>query len=180
MPHLPSLAADARLLQVFERYRATAKPLLQYHEALMRGPSPLSVAERELIAAYVSGLNQCRYCHGVHAATARAFGVEAERLDALLVDLDGADPKLRPLLAYVQKLTTAPTRVGEADAEAVFAAGWDEDALHDAIAVCCLFNFMNRYVEGLGLAHDDAYAEVGGRRLHQGGYRALLELLGMA
>jgi hypothetical protein len=57
MSYLPSLPHDATLLAVLRAYPASAGPLLDYHEAVLRGPSPLSVAERELIAAYVSGLN---------------------------------------------------------------------------------------------------------------------------
>ena len=49
-----------------------------------------SKAERELIAAYVSGLNACRYCHGVHAATAGLFGIAEAALTALLSDVDSA------------------------------------------------------------------------------------------
>ena len=41
--------------------------------------------------------------------------------------------------------------MSQEDADQVYAAGWDERALHDAIEVCALFNFMNRFVEGHGL-----------------------------
>jgi len=51
MTFLPSLPDNAKLLDVFRAHPETAHPLLDYHEALMRGPSPLSIAERELIAA---------------------------------------------------------------------------------------------------------------------------------
>ena len=54
------------------------------------------------------------------------------------------------LLRYVGKLTSNPSKITPADAEAVLAAGWDERALHDAVAVCALFNMMNRLVDGLG------------------------------
>jgi hypothetical protein len=57
MSYLPSLKPDSVLLDVFRAYPDAARPLLDYHEALLRGPSPFTVAERELIAAYVSGLN---------------------------------------------------------------------------------------------------------------------------
>jgi uncharacterized protein YciW len=43
------------------------------------------------------------------------------------------DAKLKPILAYAEKLTLTPTRLTEADAAAVFAAGWSERALHDAV-----------------------------------------------
>lgn len=38
----------------------------------------------------------------------------------------------------------------EADADAVFAAGWDENGVHDTIAVTARMNFMCRIVEGYG------------------------------
>src|SRR5260370_40689490 len=112
MTCLPSLPSDAVLLDVFRAYPGTARPLLDYHQALLRGPSPLTVAERELIAAYVSGLNACRYCHGVHTAVAEVFGIPEGTLGALLEDI-GAAPvteRMKPLLRYVGKLTLAWTR----------------------------------------------------------------------
>ncbi len=62
-------------------------------------------------------------------------------------------------------------------AEAVLAAGWEEQALHDAVAVCGLFNLMNRLVEGLGIAAGTGYFQVAGPRLADIGYTGLRELL---
>jgi len=45
VPYLSSLPEDATLVDVFKAYPATTKALLPYHEALMRGDSPLSVAD---------------------------------------------------------------------------------------------------------------------------------------
>lgn len=167
------------LLEVFKAYPAAARPLIAYHEVVMRGPSPLSVADRELIAAYVSGLNACNYCHGIHAATAAAFGIDAGLLEALVTSPETApvDHKLKPLLDYVRKVTLTPSRMIRADAEAIYAAGWPEAALHDAVAVCALFNFMNRYVDGLGVSADQTYTAQSAARLHEGGYAGLLAQL---
>jgi hypothetical protein len=55
------------------------------------------------------------------------------------------------LLHFVGKLTRAPSRVTEHDRTQVYAAGWSARALHDAVATCALFNFMNRLVEGMGV-----------------------------
>ena len=41
------------------------------------------------------------------------------------------------------------------DADAVFAAGWDEKALHDTIEDTARMNFMNRLVEGYGFTQKD-------------------------
>src|ERR1700753_1774900 len=146
MAYLNSLPADAALLDLFRAYPETVRPLLDYHELVMRGPSPFTVAERELIAAYVSGVNDCAYCHGVHTATAEACGVPKGLAPAAVADLDDAPvaERMRPVLRYVGKLTSDPGGMTQADADSVLAAGWDDKALHDAVLVCALFNFMNR------------------------------------
>lgn len=179
MPYLKSLPDDAVLLQVFQAHPEHSKPLIDYHQLVMRGPSPLTEAERELIAAYVSGVNACAYCHGVHTATAEAFGVAPGVLSAALADLDGApvDEKLKPLLRYAGKLTSTPARVTREDADAVFAAGWDETALYHTVLVCALFNFMNRLVDGLGITADESYYSLSGNRLHEIGYAGLNGLI---
>ncbi len=179
MAFLASLPENASLRDVFSRFPLTAGPLLDYHEVLLRGPSPLSVAERELIAAYVSGLNACGYCHGIHSRTAAEFGVQEELLTAILEDPQSApvSDRLKPILQYVEKLTRTPAQMAQADADKVFAAGWDEQALHDAASVCALFNFMNRLVEGFGLKGDAGYADMAARALHEGGYAGLRQKL---
>lgn len=178
MSFLPSLRSEATLLDVFKTFPSNALPLLEYHEVLMRGTSPLSVAERELLAAYVSGLNSCQYCQGVHSIVAQQFGVSDTLLQSLLDDPEKAtiDDRLRPLLRYVKKLTLTPARMSANDAEEVFAAGWNEQALYDAASVCALFNFMNRLVEGLGIKENPSYSRVAGERLSSGGYLALAKL----
>ncbi len=179
MPHLNSLPDDAVLMDVFRAYPETSRPLLHYHEVVMRGPSPFTPGERELIAAYVSGLNACEYCHGVHSVTAEVCGIAAGAAPAAVADLDTApvDERMRPVLRYVATLTRTPAALTRADAEEVFAAGWDERALHDAVMVCALFNFMNRMVEGHGIRAGAEYFAMSGRRLEELGYAGLAGLL---
>jgi uncharacterized peroxidase-related enzyme len=179
MPFLPSLREGASLLDVFKAFPETSKPLLEFHEALLRGPSPFTEAEREMIAAYVSGLNRCRYCHAVHTATAERLGMPYRAVSNLIEGTETADvpPKMRPVLSYARKLTEAPAGVSKADADAVLAAGWSEIALYHTVAVTALFNFMNRLVEGLGIELDPAYVRPAALRLADRGYRALIEML---
>lgn len=153
MNRFPSLPAEPVLADVFRRFPAGVLELLRYHDAILRGPSPLTIGERELVAAYVSGLNACSYCHGAHAIIAEIHGVDPEVLQRLVDDPEGSgvEPRLLPLLAYVRKLSLSPSRMSDSDAAAVFAAGWDEEALFHAVSVCALFNFMNRIVEGCGV-----------------------------
>ena len=149
----PSLPDNASLGSLFQAFPENLAHWCEYESRVMRGESELSVGERELIAAYVSGLNACAYCHGAHTVFARAYGISVETLEALMQDRDSApvDPKLKPVLAYVERLTLSPSRMTEADANAVYEAGWSESALFDAIQVCGVFNLVNRLIEGTGV-----------------------------
>ncbi len=84
---------------------------------------------------------------------------------------------MRPMLSYLGKLTRDPSKVSPDDARAVLTAGWDERALHDAVSVCALFNFMNRFVNSLGITADDDYSAVSGTRLADHGYAGLKKLM---
>ena len=153
--------------------------LVQFHSAVMRQDSELTVGERELIAAYVSGLNACQYCHGVHKVTAEIFGIESDLLSDLISDLQNAnvDERLKPILSYVRQLTMEPSKTTQELADAVLEAGWSEQALHDAIQVCCLFNFMNRLVEGHGVKGNEVLYQERGKMLGENGYNPMLEAL---
>lgn len=148
-----SLSDDPDMVEVFRKFNDGLMPLCEYHDVILRGDSPLSVAERELIAAYVSGLNACDFCLGAHQEIAESHGVDGALLETLVADPDssGVDRKLLPILAYVKKLTLTPSRITSSDADAVYEAGWSENALFHAVAVCSLFNFMNRMVDGTGI-----------------------------
>lgn len=149
----PSLPESATLGDVYRAFPEKLSPLCAYESLVMRGESDLSVAERELIAAYVSGLNACSYCHDAHTVFAKAYGIDVDTIEALMEDRDTApvDANLKPILAYVERLTLTPSRMTEADAHAVYDAGWSETALFDAIQVCGVFNLVNRFMEGTGV-----------------------------
>jgi AhpD family alkylhydroperoxidase len=108
----PSIPGEPELSSVFRRFPHTLAPLLDYHDRMLRDPSPLTAAERELIAAYVSGLNAC---HGAHRVAAGAFGVDEALFDSLMVDPDtsAVDSRLKPILSYVRKRTLTPAKMIE-------------------------------------------------------------------
>jgi uncharacterized peroxidase-related enzyme len=138
MPFFPSLPENATTKHIFTAHPEIYSHWVRASEAILRGPSPLTSAQRELIGAYVSSLNSCQYCYGGHRAAAELFGIAPETIDGLIRDLPTApiDSKLRPIFAFVNKLTLTPTRITQTDADAVFAAGWDEAALPSRFAAC--------------------------------------------
>lgn len=180
MPFLPDLPDNAKVPHVLGQYRSGAKALVELHQAILREESPIEVRDREMIAAYVSSLNACDYCIGAHTNTAMLFGVPEGLVEDLVADIDKAavDDKLKPILKFVKKLTETPTRMTQADADAVYEAGWDAKALYNAIQICCLYNFMNRFTFGAGLAAiEEEFAEEADM-LHKG-YTPLIEKLGL-
>ncbi|MHA6288132.1 carboxymuconolactone decarboxylase family protein [Maricaulis sp. CAU 1757] len=154
MAYYPSLDEGDHLEALWRRFPRGVAPLLDLHDALLRAPGDLAIADRELIAAYVSGLNACRFCYGAHRTMAEAFGHAPDFVETLVSDgpqAAGVEPRLVPLLAYVRQLTEAPARVTAADTEAVLAAGWSEDALYLASQITALYAFMNRILDGAGI-----------------------------
>jgi uncharacterized peroxidase-related enzyme len=160
------------------RYRPeTAKPLNELAEVLLRRPHTLTAGERELIAAYVSGGNECRFCCGSHSAFAAA------QLDggSAVVDQVIADPGSAPISAKLRALLriAAAVRVdGRAVTGELVAAARDEGAtdleIHDTVLIAAAFCMFNRYVDGLAtLAPDDpeVYA-MQARHIVEHGYRA--------
>jgi uncharacterized peroxidase-related enzyme len=173
MPFCEYLNDSSTVRDVMGHQAARYAPLENFTHDLMRGDSPFSVAERELIAAFVSGLNACKFCYGAHVAGAEAFGTTPGLVDSLVKSIDGTaalDARMKPVLQFVRKLTVEPAQVTQADANAVYAAGWGEDALHDAAAICALFSFYNRLVDGHGVKGDAAMFPMIGDMLKQHGY----------
>ena len=182
MPLFPSVSTGERLASVFAKFNTgVEKPLLQLHHNLMRNEdSPLSVGERELIAAYVSGIANCQYCTNIHGLVAEHFGVQEGLLVSLLEDIDSADinEDFKAILKYVKKVTIDPTKLIQTDVDDVLEAGWSERALYDALMVCCTWNFMNRLVGGLGLElSPDQYKD--SADMLKGGYDTVIKKLGL-
>lgn len=76
MPHveLPPLPGIVGLLAQYPR---TGEHLSALADALLRGPSSLTPAERETIGAYVSARNRCEFCASTHTAVARRLHATA-------------------------------------------------------------------------------------------------------
>ncbi len=174
---LKSFPNDAKVYDLFAARPAVFQPFTEACEQIMRGPSQLTPGDRELLGTFVSALNTCPYCHDVHNEAVKAYGFHGELAKQLKEDLDGADldPKLKPLFALARKATQGADRVTDADFESAYAAGWQDDAIQDAIVVACLFNFMNRLVSTLGIEADDDYLANAGLRIKDEGYTGSLE-----
>lgn len=171
-------SADESVGAVMRRYPDQGIPLTELTEVVMRtGDCPFTPAERELIAAFASGTNACTFCYNTHKATAEAFGVDADLLESLLTDVDASpvDERLKPVLRFVRKLTQTPSKMVQADADAIFEAGWDEDAFHYAVMICALFNLYNRLMDGYGVRNTADFRRERGQMLADAGYAWVID-----
>jgi uncharacterized peroxidase-related enzyme len=153
----------------------TAKPLLELAEVLLRGPNTLTSADRELIAAYVSSQNGCRFCELSHgAAAAEHLGGDCDLVDRVKCDYVTAEisGKLKALLAIAGKVRKGGKQVAAEDVDWARELGATDREIHDTVLIAAAFCMFNRYVDGLGTWQPDdpqAYREMG-QRMARGGY----------
>lgn len=178
MPHI-DLPASLGIRSLAEYRPDTGQHLYQLAQTLLRGESPLSEAERELIAAFVSHRNRCTFCFSSHAAAARhLFRAEAQVVDLVLDDYENApiSEKLKALLRIAACVQTDARTVSDEWVAQARANGANDRDIHDTVLISATFCLFNRYVDGLATltppAEDtDTWAAMG-ERLGEKGYVA--------
>ena len=174
MPHIELPEELPGITSAFAFRPETAKPLRALAEVLLRGPSSLTSAERETIAAFVSAGNDCYFCHASHrAAAAHHPGGSYEILDAVRAGYRDApiSPKLKALLAIAAKVRESGRRVTAEDVAAARTEGATDLEIHDTVLIAAAFCMYNRYVDGLATrtpTDPRLYDEMGARMAHQG------------
>jgi uncharacterized peroxidase-related enzyme len=158
---------------VFYRPEFYGSPSKEFTHEAMRGPSAWSVGDRELMAAYISKVNENAFCIGAHTATAAGAYRDRAKVDAVLSDLETApiDERLRATLRMLGKLTRQQA-VDADDMRAVLAAGVSPEQVQDALAVGFAFNTTNRLADAFGFSLlGPKEFESGARFLLKRGYR---------
>jgi uncharacterized peroxidase-related enzyme len=153
---------------------ATAKPMRELAEVLLRGPNTLTSGEREMIAAFVSAQNDCAFCRDSHrAAAAHHLGGDYALVDAVCRNHSEAEvsPRLKALLAIAGKVRIGGKQVTAEDISRARAEGATDLEIHDTVLIAAAFSMFNRYVDGLATltpADPQAYDAMGKRMAHQG------------
>jgi uncharacterized peroxidase-related enzyme len=146
--------------------------LVRFTQEMMHEEASISVALRELIAAYTSSLNRCEFCMKAHAAVAAHLYGDEDLVASALRDPGSAPlPQAeKALLRFIRKVTLTAAEVNREDIAALHAAGWDDAAIYYAIAACALFNFYNRFVSANGVApvSDETFRRNGARMAKEG------------
>lgn len=153
----------------------TGKPLYELAQVLLRGESPLTPAERELIATHVSSRNNCMFCRDSHAAAARVlFGKQSNIVDCVIEEGTQAPvtPKMKALLNIAGKVQQSGKAVTEEDIAEARKQGAGDHDIHDTVLIAAAFCMFNRYVDGLDsfTPTDPKAYEAMGQRMTSVGY----------
>ena len=57
----------------------------------------------------------------------------------------------KALLNFVAKVNRDSPSIGPPDIDALHPHGWTDEAIYDAITVCAIFNFFNRWIDATGV-----------------------------
>ncbi|MFG1875022.1 carboxymuconolactone decarboxylase family protein [Sphaerisporangium sp. NPDC049003] len=183
MPHI-ALNNDAPGIVGPMLYRPeTARPLNDLADVLLRGPSTLSRGERELIASYVSRLNDCDFCGSIHGAVAaEQLPGGMAQVTAAYADPGTADvsPKMRELLAIAGLVRESGRSVTAEAVDAAREAGATDREIHDTVLIAAAFCMFNRYVDGLETVtppSQDAYQPMA-KQIVAEGYAGVMQAFG--
>jgi uncharacterized peroxidase-related enzyme len=131
----------------------TSKPLNDLAEVLLRSDNTLTRGERELIATYVSYLNDCFFCQNAHGGLAQHY-LECDMafVDAVKKDFASTDisPKMKALLAVAGSVQKSGKQVTPEQVAKAKALGATDREIHDTVLIAAAFCMFNRYVDGLG------------------------------
>jgi uncharacterized peroxidase-related enzyme len=178
MAHIAVPPGVPGIRSLFVWHPLTARPMCDLCEVVLRGPSPLTPAERELIATRVSRGNECVFCTTAHASTA-AHLLNGDRALVASVQEDfeasAVSPKLKALLRIADKVRKDPRTVSPDDIAAARKEGANDDDIHDTVLVAAMFCMFNKYVDGLGAftPKEPAPYEALGQRLAAEGYTTI-------
>lgn len=124
-----------------------------FYREVMFGPSPLSRAQREMIALAVSATNGCAYCAAHHAERLMAELHDEGLVRQLARDYREADlaARDRALLDYAVALTCEPDERTAEEIERLREYGFADEAVLHAAEVAAYYNMANRLALGLGV-----------------------------
>jgi len=150
------IESRGKLAEVHKIQSLNPKTIMSHMELymdIMYSKSPLSRAQREMMAVVVSRENKCPYCIRHHAEALDRYWKDEERLDQLITGKDRSimDETEFLLASLAKELTLHPSSEQiENIIEALKVKGLEDRAILDATLVIAYFNFVNRIVLGLG------------------------------
>jgi uncharacterized peroxidase-related enzyme len=177
MPYIPLEDHLPGITGLLEYRKDSAEPIRELTQFLLRGPSTLTEAERELIATIVSHNNECRFCTTAHTAAADLLLGECNTSEKIKQNIETApvSEKMKALLTIAKHVQQSGKNVTAASVQRAKDAGATDIEIHDTVLIAALFCLYNRYVDGLSTSlpeNSDYYKTLAGR-LVTNGYKRL-------
>jgi len=172
MTHINTGIKQPGIVELLFYKNSTGNALSNLAHALLIEASPLSSGDRELIASYVSYLNECEFCHLSHSAAANAhLGDNGKTVGCVIENIDTANisDKMKQLLKIAGKVQKSGKQVKKEDIDEAKLKNATDEEIHDTVLIAAAFCMFNRYVDGMGTtpAKKEEYAEMG-RRMAKG------------
>lgn len=173
MAHIDTQNQEIGIRSLLMYKPSTGEAMLHLAQALLHGPSPISKRDRELIAAYTSKLNQCKFCYQSHRAAALAHSEDATAAAAIIDHPQSAsiDPKLKMYFYIAEKVQQSGRHLTKEDITSLKDQGLSDEEIHDAVLIVSAFCMYNRYVDGLGATtpqQEEDYIQMGKRMAEMG------------
>ena len=135
-----------------------AAPLKSLMRIMMRSDEGLSKGERELIATYVSVLNDCYNCHQIHGEVAQCFFEDRPGLiESVKSNLQnaGLTERQRAILNIAAMVQKNGAKVTDEQIVAAKHLGITDLEIHDTVLITAMFCLFNKYIDGLGIVSQD-------------------------
>lgn len=135
-----TFGATPNMFKAVANSPAALKSMWGAFGALGGGVIPAKLGEQ--IAVAVADRNACEYCLAAHTALGRKAGASAQEM-AAAQDGQAADPRTAAALRFALQLVEARGQVGDADVQAVRAAGFNDEEIVEILAHVALNLFTN-------------------------------------
>jgi uncharacterized peroxidase-related enzyme len=170
MPHINTGNDFPGIVSLLMYDRGSGAALSALAQEMLRRPSTISTGHRELIAAYVSKLNNCAFCCTSHTACALEL-LSSEEEVAHGLDGVSLNMKLQAFLLIAKQVKECK-RPAKSLVDQARLAGATDQEIHDVVLIAAMFCMFNRYVEGLDTTFN-SIEEVNndGRLLAKYGYK---------
>lgn len=139
---------------------------LNLYKTIMYGKSNITRKQREMVATFVSNINECHYWINHHGAALQKLIRNEEKAEKIfsevITDYNIADisEKEKAMLCYAEKLTKKPNSVEKEDISNLKEMGLSNKDILDLNQVVAYFNYVNRVAEGLGIELEEGKEEI--------------------
>lgn len=164
MAYIETGIPQAGIVELLFYKGETGKALSTLAHTLLHTSKGLAQYEREMIAAHVSKLNDCEFCHNSHGAVVtELLQDDGKTLECVVNQTPHPkiSPKMQALLRIAGKVQQSGRAVMPEDVEAARSKGATDEEIHDTVLIAAAFCMYNRYVDGLATTLPQENSEYG-------------------